>query len=98
MVGPFIATPLFGTRLYEIAKTNNYLIREISPKNLNEATQFYGKGLIKTNEFTPEDLKNLARRAVQIFILIDVTKHPTKYLSIGIKNPKVALRYIRNLI
>ena len=58
--GLLIATPLVGTRLYQICKTKGYLIREPDSESLSIATQFYGQGLIRTPEFDPEYLKKVA--------------------------------------
>jgi len=93
--GPFIATPLMGTRLCEIVKMNNYLVQEVNPRTLSEATQFWGEGLIKTDEFEPRDLKRLATRAKQICTLIDILRHPRKYASVALANPRAALGYVR---
>ena len=57
--GFMIATPLIGTRLYDICKERGYLISEPDPKTLAIATQARGEGLIKTKDFDPQKLKEL---------------------------------------
>ncbi|KKQ34876.1 MAG: hypothetical protein US51_C0024G0001, partial [Microgenomates group bacterium GW2011_GWA2_37_6] len=37
-----IATPLFGTRLYEISQKENFLVKNITSKDLALATQARG--------------------------------------------------------
>ena len=59
-----IATPLWGTRLYKICKKSGYLTQELTSRALSEATQLYGVGLIKTEDFTPEEVKKIALDAV----------------------------------
>ena len=62
---PLIATPLIGTRLYQICKEQGYLIKEPDPASLSVATQPQGQGLIKTEEFDPEYLKSIAAEIAQ---------------------------------
>ena len=53
-----IATPLYGTRLYEQAKSGGFLIGEITDEALSMA-----EPLIETPEFTADDLRELCNRA-----------------------------------
>ena len=55
----FTATPLLGTQLYNIACNKGYISKSISPEGLATATQ--GSGMIKTDDFSPTDLKKLLR-------------------------------------
>jgi len=58
-----IATPLVGSKLYDIVIKEGYLVRDITPESLSGATQpFSGKGLIRTADFTPGDLKAFAKQ------------------------------------
>ncbi|MBW2975189.1 B12-binding domain-containing radical SAM protein, partial [Candidatus Woesearchaeota archaeon] len=52
-----IATPLPKTELYEIAKRDNLLTKNFGFTNLD--FKGYGKALITTNEFTPQELQIL---------------------------------------
>ncbi len=59
----FSATPLIGTKLYDIVVDNNYLVQEITPENFSRATQpISGESMIKTEAFTPADVKTLAQQ------------------------------------
>lgn len=59
----FSATPLIGTKLYDIVVDNNYLVQEITPENYSRATQpISGESMIKTDAFTPADVKTLAQQ------------------------------------
>ncbi|MFC1711542.1 B12-binding domain-containing radical SAM protein [Patescibacteria group bacterium] len=54
-----IATPLYGTKLYNLCKENNYFSDNINEENLSKAVQTYGKHLIKTKEFNSQDIDSL---------------------------------------
>ena len=59
----FSATPLIGTKLYDIAVDNNYFVRDITPENYSKATQpIHGEPMLRTADFTPEDVKALAQQ------------------------------------
>jgi len=82
--GFLIATPLFGTRLYDICKKKGYLVKEPDVLSLAAASQTWGRGLIKTEDFTPEQLKKAAsdfnRKMAQIELLEKI-KNPAAYLK-----------------
>lgn len=98
--GLLIATPLLGTRLYQICKGKGYLVKEPDPRSLSIATQTYGKGLIKTEEFDPEYLKNVAEKAEKSRARIRLIKklwHPSTYwsdLKFFIRHPKKTIKHI----
>lgn len=80
-----IATPLFGTKLYEIVTQKNYLAKEITPRNLALATQTRGSGMIKTPEFNPQELKEFAKQLdvrVTRLNLIRKLTNPSQYFKI----------------
>ena len=54
MIG--IATPYYGTELYQLSKAQNYLLGEPTPENI-VATADPGQGLIQTSDFTRGDLR-----------------------------------------
>jgi radical SAM superfamily enzyme YgiQ (UPF0313 family) len=98
-----IATPLYGTELFEVCKKNGYLTDEVTPKSLMVASWFEGKGLIETKEFSPKDLKFLLgkiNRKLTSITILNCIKRPLlflKYLYYGIlKNPYLLRRYILN--
>lgn len=101
-VFPFVsyATPLIGTRLYDIAQKGGYLTKDINAMTLLLATHHQGEPLIKTNEFTPKRLKRMVN-GMHIFVLLDVfSKSLFKPLllidniKIIIRNPYIIKRYI----
>jgi anaerobic magnesium-protoporphyrin IX monomethyl ester cyclase len=57
-----IATPLFGTKLYDICKKNNYIPKDITPRMLSESTVSDGTCLINTESFSSEDVENLSKQ------------------------------------
>ena len=84
-----IATPLYGTNLYKICKTKGYLTQKLTPRALSEGTQVAGTGLIKTLDFTPEELKVLAKDTCSTYSIISILEY--------FKNPKATLKkFIRN--
>jgi len=91
-----IASPLIGTRLYEISKKNGYLVEEPTWENLIVASRVYGKGLIKTPDFSPEDLAKWGKSFYRKFILIQALK-PRTWLN-ALKEPGIYLRLARNAL
>lgn len=95
-----IATPVFGSRLYDICKENGYLADEVTPKNLGRAYDAHGKGLIVTPDFCPEDLKRLLARYNRLFALImmlNCIRRPRqlwKYVLTVMRNPYLLKRLI----
>ena len=83
----FVATPLYGTRLYDICIERGYLTRELTPRALSEATQVNGAGLIQTEDFTADEIKEIALSAV--------AAHERLTMFSYIKNPWTTLRAIR---
>jgi magnesium-protoporphyrin IX monomethyl ester (oxidative) cyclase len=78
-----IATPLVKTRLYDICSKNGYFSQDLSPRAFAEATQFYGHGLIRTEDFTPEDVKNIisgSKRRLKIISIKKYFKNPTLFI------------------
>ena len=77
-----IATPLFGTRLYDICEENNFFVKKPDPESLSVATQARGEGLITTNDFTPEDLKEmdkLLKKGLFKIKLMEMVINPSKF-------------------
>jgi radical SAM superfamily enzyme YgiQ (UPF0313 family) len=56
-----LATPLYGTELYEECVKRGIIPEKMSEEELSNATQFYGNPLIYTEEFSKEDVRNLMR-------------------------------------
>jgi magnesium-protoporphyrin IX monomethyl ester (oxidative) cyclase len=99
-----IAAPLIGTKLYKICQEKRYLTAELTPRNLAIATQSYGRGLIKTPDFTPEQLKDLANGLERKMAKIDFKeklKNPVAYwqgLKFVFTHPKKTIKYLREKI
>ncbi len=95
-----IATPLYGTELFALCKKNGYLTDEVTPENLMVASWFEGRGLIKTDEFSPGELKTLLRklnRKLALITVLNCIKRPAlffKYIQVILKNPYLLRRYI----
>jgi len=96
-----VATPLYGTRLYDICRENGYLTQELTPRALSEGTQVYGRGLIKTPDFTPEEVKEIALKAVGVhsrLSLLSYFQKPRVALRMAVRNPREVLRFIRKTL
>lgn len=96
-----IATPLHGTRLYEICKNNGYLTQELTPRAISEGPQYYGTSLIKTEDFSPEDVKEIAKRAYISFYrqnLCSMLKNPILYIKKIYHNPILLTRFIKLIL
>lgn len=90
----FIATPLFGTRLYKICVEKKYLKGEVSPENLARVTGGSGlNGLIQTEDFSPEDLHTIVRSFYRRYKLIFLLN----FTSFFVRNPRVFLSFVRKL-
>ena len=97
------AMPLVGTEMYKIAEEKGYLLTEEYRDG-----RIFGMGAIKTENFTPEDLKNFSvnfyKRIRNLYIL-QMIQDPSKLIrnvKIFIKHPvntvkiaKIAARYLK---
>lgn len=54
------ATPFYGTELYEVCARDGYLALPMTPENVARGVQ--GRSMIRTPDFTPEDLVRMRRR------------------------------------
>jgi anaerobic magnesium-protoporphyrin IX monomethyl ester cyclase len=96
----FMATPSYGTKLYEGCKANGYIQKNLTWTAFAEARQPKGMPLITTNEFTPADVKDIAVKALAEYkklSLIGHIKHPGKALKTAVNQPQLILKYIKNL-
>ena len=97
------AVPLVGTEMYNIAKEKGYLLTEDYTKG-----RIFGMSALKTEEFTPEDLKNFSvhfYKRIRNLYLLQMMQNPSKLLrnvKVFIKHPvstvkiaKIATRYLR---
>jgi anaerobic magnesium-protoporphyrin IX monomethyl ester cyclase len=96
----FMATPSYGTRLYEDCKAKGYIQQDLTWNAFAEARQPKGMPLITTNEFTPLEVKEIAAKALAEYkklSLLGHIKHPGKALKTAFNQPQLILKYIRNL-
>ncbi len=58
-----VATPLIGTRLYDICQKNGYLVETITPKTLSESTSgsFFP---IETTDWTTDEFRSMFKKAI----------------------------------
>ncbi len=97
----FFATPSYGTRLYEECKEKGYIREDLSPRAFAEVRQPRGMPLIKTEDFTPKEVKEMALRAVKTYkrlSLISYVKNPKKTLETALSQPKIVKHFIKNLL
>ena len=83
-----IATPLYGTQLYEQAKNGGFLKEEFGDEALARAHP-----LIETSEFTGEDVLQYCLRANEINQRLTKNK-----IMKAIRDPKKAMKIIKTLI
>ena len=86
------AMPLVGTEMYGIAKEKGYLVDEDYTKG-----RMFGMSALKTEHFTPEDLKNFSvnfYKRVRTLYLMQMIQSPARLL----RNIKVFLKYPKNTI
>jgi anaerobic magnesium-protoporphyrin IX monomethyl ester cyclase len=96
----FAATPSYGTRLYEECKAKGYLPADLSWNSFAQARQSRGIPLITTNEFTPEEVRDIAAKALAEYkklSLVGHIKHPKKALKTAYDQPGLIIKYIKNL-
>jgi anaerobic magnesium-protoporphyrin IX monomethyl ester cyclase len=94
------ATPLYGTKLYKICKENGYLACDLTPRAFSERIQYYGAGMIRTEDFTPEDIKKLCLDAYRSWIILYLFEHITdpKVLKKAMRKPYLSIRLIKNYL
>jgi anaerobic magnesium-protoporphyrin IX monomethyl ester cyclase len=96
----FMATPSYGTRLYEECKVKGFIKQDLTWNAFAEARQPKGMPLITTNEFMPADVKEIAVKALAEYkklSLIGHLKNPGKVLKTAFNQPQLILKYIKNL-
>jgi magnesium-protoporphyrin IX monomethyl ester (oxidative) cyclase len=96
----FAATPSYGTHLYEECKEKGYLPADLSWNSFAQARQARGLSMITTKEFTPNEVKEIAAKALADYKrihLVNLVKHPGKALQTAFRQPKLIVKYLRNL-
>jgi magnesium-protoporphyrin IX monomethyl ester (oxidative) cyclase len=96
----FAATPSYGTKLYEECKSKGYIKEDLSWNSFAEARQAKGVPLISTEDFTAEEVKEIAAKALEKYkklSLLNHIKNPGKTLKTAFDQPQLILKYIKNL-
>ncbi len=96
-----VATPSFGTKLYEECMKKGYLKEELTPRSLAEVRQNNGKPLIETEDFTVADVKEISSKAMKEYkrlSLINSIKYPGKTVGTLFHEPDIAVKFIKNLL
>lgn len=96
----FMATPSFGTRLYEDCMKKGQISGDLAWNAFAEARQPKGLPLITTNEFTPAEVKEIASKALSQYkklSLINHLKNPGEALKIAFERPQLVGKYIKSL-
>jgi anaerobic magnesium-protoporphyrin IX monomethyl ester cyclase len=95
-----VATPSLGTRLYEECQKKGYIKENLTSRAFAEVRQTRGLPLIKTEDFTPSEVKDIAAMAVRRYkrlSLINYFKSPGETLKMAVSQPKIVLKFIQNL-
>ncbi len=97
----FMATPSYGTRLYEECKAKGYIQENLQWDAFAAARQPKGMPLISTPDFAPEDVKEIAAKALEEYKKLSLRNHlrnPRRALRTAFEQPQLILKYFRNLL
>ncbi len=97
----FAATPSYGTRLYEECKAKGYIAADLSWNSFAQARQARGVPLITTGEFTPQEVKEIAAKALAEYKrihLVNLLKHPGRAFKTAFAQPQLIVKYLKNLV
>lgn len=95
----FVANPFYGTRLHQLARESGYLTREDGADIENGFLNL--DAMIKTPQFTPEEVKALREQAMgeqDASAIMQVFRNPRMakyYFSAARRNPKAVLKIAR---
>jgi magnesium-protoporphyrin IX monomethyl ester (oxidative) cyclase len=96
----FMATPSYGTKLYDECKAKGYIQEDLTWNAFAQARQPNGMPLITTDVFTPAEVKEIAANALAKYkklSLINHIKNPRKALKTMFDQPQLIVKYIKNL-
>jgi anaerobic magnesium-protoporphyrin IX monomethyl ester cyclase len=96
----FMATPSYGTSLYEECRTKGFIQADLTWNSFASARQPKGMPLITTCDFTPAEVKEIATKALGEYkklSLIGHIKNPRKALKTAFDQPSLIWKYIKNL-
>lgn len=94
-----IATPMYGTELYDICRRNRYFSKEITPRALSESMVSDGYCLIETETFSSKDVERLSRMfTAKVYrrMLLESVAHPVKSVK-RIGNPYILNRTLKRM-
>jgi magnesium-protoporphyrin IX monomethyl ester (oxidative) cyclase len=86
-----VATPLYGTELYEICMQNGFIKGNPTFEELAVATQVTGKPMISTPDFSQKDIKRVIddyNRKLSTLYLRNMLNHPSKLILKYLHQPK----------
>ena len=95
-----VATPSLGTRLFTECTEKGYIQENLTSRAFAEVRQTRGMPLIRTEDFTPTEVKEIASMAIKRYkrlSLINHIKSPKKTLKTALSQPKIIIKYIKNL-
>jgi radical SAM superfamily enzyme YgiQ (UPF0313 family) len=95
-IGIFIATPFPGTELYRICKEKNYLKHDYN--DILAEDEIENEILFETPFLSADDVMKYKSLFYSQFYRTKALKNPLYYFSRIIKNPSVALRYVKELM
>ncbi len=96
-----VATPLYGTKLYDECQKQGYVKEELTPRALAEVRQAQGKPLIETPDFSSEDVRAIAADATNRYnhiALINSIKYPGKTVGTLFREPHIARKFIKRML
>lgn len=96
----FMATPSYGTRLYEECKSKGYIKNNLGWDSFAAARQPKGMPLISTPDFAPEEVKKIAAKALEEYKKLSLRNHlknPRRALRTAFEQPQLIMKYVKNL-
>jgi hypothetical protein len=77
------------------------LNQDLTPRALAEVRQAKGNPLIQTEDFTAEDVKEIAADAMVRYkkiAIINSLKNPGKTLGTLVREPHIAAKFVKNML
>ena len=94
-----VATPLYGTRLYEECREKGFIRENLTTRDFAEVRQTRGTPLIETPDFTPREVKEIALKAFKTYkrlSIINYAKNPVKTLKMALNYPEIVIKFIKD--
>ncbi|MCW4047746.1 MAG: B12-binding domain-containing radical SAM protein [Candidatus Bathyarchaeota archaeon] len=96
-----VATPLYGTRLYEECRDKGFIRENLTSRDFATVRQTHGMPLIRTDDFTPAEVKEIAIQAFKAYkrlSLINYIKNPGKTVKAALSYPKIVTKFITDYL